>query len=317
MSHMTYSLSRILIFLAALLLVAPTAVAEAVLSASGGGVQRWAASYQAGAPAFSTAVTLSPNGSTVYVTGGTVFGPSSKFATLAYDASAGTKTWVANYPSGSSPEYGRGNALTVSPDGSTVFVTGSSSCLDCTNTFEGFSTVAYDASTGNRLWVARHAAEGGAYSIAMSPDGSRLFVNGQKVGGDSSVTVAYDPSTGRQLWVVDSNVGPAYWGGGLSVSPDGSTVFVTGTPVVHGETCFGSGGYQTTAYDAVDGTVRWSSTYQLSSTYRCGTATSLSLSPDGSTVFVTGYGGPRDGSGMFGSGSGLRRSHRDPAVGQK
>ncbi len=303
MSHATYSISRMLIFLVALLLVAPTAIAEAVLSASGEGAQRWATSYQPDSPAFSTAVTLSPTGSTVYVTGGTVFGSSSKFATLAYDASTGTKKWGANYPSTSSPEYGRGNAITVSPDGATVFVTGSSSCRDCTNPFEGFSTVAYEASTGNRLWVARHAAEGGAYSIAMSPDGSRLFVNGQKVGGDSSVTVAYDPSTGRRLWVVDSNVGPAYWGGGLSVSPDGSTVFVTGTPVVYGDTCSGSGGYHTTAYDAVDGTVRWSSTYQVSSTYRCGTATHLSLSPDGSTVFVTGYGGPRDGSGLYGSGT--------------
>jgi hypothetical protein len=249
-------------------------------------------------------VTLSPDGSTVFVTGTTAFGTSGQFATLAYDASTGAEKWVANYPGSSNPGYGRGNALAVSPDGSTVFVTGSSSCSECDPTFHGWATVAYDASTGTRLWVARYAAQGGPYSIAVSPDGSKLFVNGQTEGGEASATVAYDPSTGKQSWVIESNDGPVYWGGALSVSPDSSTVYVAGTSPLPGGSCtYQGGGYHTAAYDASDGTVRWSSSYQVASDYNCGTATSLGMSPDGSTVFVTGYGGSRDGSYMFGSGT--------------
>jgi hypothetical protein len=278
--------------------------ATAWAETSGGGVQRWAASYLEGAPAFSTSVALSPDGSTVFVTGATAFGPSGRFATLAYDASTGTQKWVSTFPGISSPEWGRGNAIAVSPDGSTVFVTGSSECSGCGEaSFEGYSTLAYDASTGDRLWVARNAATGHPYSIAVSPDGSKLFVNGQSQWGEASLTVSYDSSTGEQLWAIEGADENLYWGGGLSVSPDSSTVFVAGTRPGSGAPCFASGGYRTVAYDAVDGTVRWSSPYQVAGEYHCGTATSLGMSPDGSTVFVTGYGGPRDGSGQFGSGT--------------
>lgn len=152
MSHTTRSISRILVPLAAFLMVTPTAIAQSAPSASGGGVQRWAASYLEGAPAFSDAVVLGPDGGTVFVTGTTAFGPSGHFATLAYDASTGAQKWVASYPTGSNPQTGRGNALAVTPDGSTLFVTGSSTCSQCSDpSFEGYSTVAYDASTGARL----------------------------------------------------------------------------------------------------------------------------------------------------------------------
>jgi len=290
----------------AVLVLVTLAGASAWAGTSGGGVQRWAASYLDGAPAFSTATAVSPDGSTVFVTGTTAFGPSGRFATLAYDDSTGAQKWVANFPGSSSPEWGRGNAIAVSPDGSTVFVTGSSSCSRCgAASFDGYSTLAYDASTGARLWVARYASDGHPYSLAVSPDGTKLFVNGQDAGGTASATVAYDTSSGQQLWAVPGDNGPVYWGGGLSVSPDSSTVYVAGTAQASGDNACSSqsGGYHTAAYDAADGTVRWSATHQVAGDNLCGTATSLGMSPDGSTVLVTGYGGSRTNSGRYGSGT--------------
>jgi hypothetical protein len=249
-----------------------------------GGSQRWTAGYQSGGPAFSYAVGVSPDGSSVFVSGTTVYGSSApgRSATLAYDAVTGTEKWVATYGSSSDPEQrDRATRLAVSPDGSNVFVTGESSCFSgCGgSSFTGWSTVAYDASTGAQLWVARYAAEVGAYSIAVSPDGSKVFVNGQEDGGQASATVAYDASTGQQLWAIQSDGLPVYWSA-LAVSPDSSTVFVATTaPNVP---C----GYRAVAYDASDGSARWSALYP-----NCdGAATALALSGDGATVFVTGYG---------------------------
>jgi hypothetical protein len=269
---------------------------------SGSGTQRWAASYRYGAPAFSTATAVSPDGSTVFVTGTTALGPTGRFATLAYDAVTGAEKWIARYPSSSSEDWGRGNGLTVSADSSTLFVTGATKCHECVDpSAELFTTIAYDTSSGTRLWVKRFASSGGPYSIALSPDGSKLFVNGQVLGGESTETIAYSPTTGEQLWAVEGDFNPVYWGGALSVSPDSSTVFVSGSarPTEANGCVDYSGGYRTTAYDASDGSVRWATTHQLGSGY-CGTATSLGMTPDGSTVFVTGYGRSRaGGSGPF------------------
>jgi PQQ-like domain len=296
------SLGRLPVALVLVLLTGTGAWADA----SGGGTQRWSASYRFGTSAFSTATALSPDGSTVFVTGTTPLAVGStrgRFTTLAYDASTGAERWVANYPGGSSPETGQGTALAVSPDGSTLFVTGSSVCpsSSCGDlAFRGYSTVAYDAATGTREWVARYGTEGGARSIGVSPDGSTLFVNGSaELGG--SATVAYDPSTGDQLWAVESDDRAPPLPGALSASSDSSMVYVVGTAEVPGA-CTSNTGVHTTAYDAADGTVRWSSYHQMASDDFCGTATDVGMSPDGSKVFVTGYGGLSDGSSTYGTG---------------
>jgi lipocalin len=253
-------------------------------SPSGGGTQRWAAGYDKGTPAFSYAVGASPDGTTVFVSGTSIYGSDSPghAATLAYDASTGAEKWVATYSSSSNPgQDDRATRVAVSPNRSKVFVTGESSCSNCSgSSFQGWSTVAYDASTGAQLWAARYAVEGGAYSIAVSPDGSKLFVKGQESSGDASATVAYDTATGQQLWVIHSTDAPVYWDA-LAVSPDSSTVFVAGTarPPLR---C----GYHVAAYDATDGTPRWSARFPNCA----GAATALALSGDGSTLFATGYG---------------------------
>jgi hypothetical protein len=269
------------VFLGALLLLLVACADDAEATVSGG-TQRWSASYKYGGPAFAFAVGVTPDGATVFVSGTTVYGSSkpSDAATLAYDASTGAEKWVDVYASTSdSDQRDRATRLVVSPDGSKVFVTGNSTCHDCTGSaFVGYSTIAYDTDTGNRVWVAKYATDGGPYSIAVSPDGSELFVNGQSGWGEASATVAYDTSTGDRRWAIESSDEPVYWRA-LDASPDSSTVFA-----VSMSTSFGRG-YHTTAYDASDGTEKWSAVNSA------GIPTALAVSPDGSKVFVTGYGG--------------------------
>ena len=91
-----------------------------------------------------TALAFSPDGSTVFVTGdshdpGTPH-PGVTYATIAYRAADGTQRWaVSDEPLAST---GGAEAVAVSPDGRTVFVTGND-----------YATVAYRAATGARLWA--------------------------------------------------------------------------------------------------------------------------------------------------------------------
>src|SRR5207253_5019542 len=88
------------------------------------------------------------------------------------------------------------------------------------------------------LWVARY--DGSAHqtddakSLAVSSDGTRVFVTGYSNSGPSTqsdfATVAHDAATGDLLWVQGYN-GPANGADGgtsVAVAPDGSRVFVTG-----------------------------------------------------------------------------------------
>lgn len=97
--------------------------------------------------------------------------------------------------------------------------------------------MAYDTSTGVKLWEKRYTGPGDnqdvARAVGVSPDGSKVFVTGYSEGSTSShdyATVTYNASTGAQMWVKryngPGNVADLAWA--LGVSPDGSKVFVTG-----------------------------------------------------------------------------------------
>jgi hypothetical protein len=161
------------------------------------GALRWVKRYNGPANGgdAATALGVSPDGSTVFVTGQSLGSTSSgDYATVAYDASTGALRWVRRY---NGPANGNDNAsaLGVSPDGSTVFVTGYSTG---STSFLDYATVAYDASTGTLRWVRRYngPANGAeyAYALGVSPDGSKVFVTGSSLGSTSSddyATVAY------------------------------------------------------------------------------------------------------------------------------
>jgi WD40 repeat protein len=212
----------------------------------------------------------------------------SDWATIAYNAATGARRWVQRY-NGPANFTDDANALAVSPTGGTVFVTGDAFVA---HTGFNYATVAYNAATGAKRWVKLYTGSGlrsTALSVAVSPNGNRVFVTGGSAGASSNnfdyATVAYTAATGAKLWVKRYN-GP---GNGfdaavqVAVSPDGSTVFITGesTGTTSGPD------YATIAYTAATGTRLWLQRYNGpgNSTDR---ATSVAVSPDGSRLFVTG-----------------------------
>jgi hypothetical protein len=180
-----------------------------------------------------TVMATSPDGSRVFI-GGYMTGATTgwDFATVSYDASTGHQVWASSYDGGVGTDVVRG--LGVSPDGSMVFVTGSSSPPAG---WSDYATVAYDAGGGAQLWVGRYdgheQTNDSANALGVSPDGSQVFVTGGSTGVSGNfdyATLSYDAHSGVELWV-DRYDGPEQStdiASALGVSPDGSAVFITG-----------------------------------------------------------------------------------------
>jgi hypothetical protein len=209
---------------------------------------------------------------------------------IATAATPGSQLWATRY-NGPANLDDDGGALGVSPDGSKVFVTGSS--IGSTSA-DDYATVAYDASTGDQLWAKRYNGPANrrdfAFALAVGPDGSELFVTGASVGSTSEydydyATVAYDASTGDQLWATRySGPGDDYdQPAALGVSPEGSELYVTGRSA--GST--GREDYATVAYDSSTGNQLWAKRYNGPGNDH-DQATALGVSPDGSELYVTG-----------------------------
>ncbi len=256
------------------------------------GARRWASRYNGPGDANDEALSLavSPDGATVFVTGTSTGATSGRdYATIAYNAATGARRWVSRY----SAPANRGDvafAVAAGPGGRSVFVSGFSAGVSSN---DDYATVAYNAATGNRRWVRRYNGPGNGIDIAravtVSPGGRSVFVTGLSTGatsGQDYATVAYNAATGNRRWVRRYN-GPKNvddFAGSVAVSPDGATVFVTG-----GSTGATSGwDYATVAYSAATGARRWVSRYNGPGN---GTdiAGSVAVSPDGATVFVTGF----------------------------
>jgi hypothetical protein len=233
---------------------------------------------------------VSPGGSTVFVTGAS-YDPATAYdyATAAYDAGTGTELWVKRY-NGSLNLDDTPTAIGISPDESTVYVTGTS--YDAISNLD-YTTVAYNAATGSKKWIKRYNDPSNfddqAFALGVSPDGTSVFVTGMSNASNGYVdyaTVAYDASTGKKRWVTryDGTANLQDYPSALSVSPDGSRVFVTGTSV--GPTT--AEDYATVAYDAGTGEQLWVTRYDGPAS-KSDHATAIGVSPAGSAVYVTGY----------------------------
>jgi outer membrane protein assembly factor BamB len=227
---------------------------------------------------------VSPAGDRLYVAGSR--GPfiPSDLAILAYDAASGSELWEVQY--NGPGNYDDGAALArLSPDGGTLYVTGTSFGQD---TYQDYVTLAYDAGTGGLKWESRYDGPAGTYESAnglgLSPDGGTLYVTGSSeqwlFGPDDYATVAYDALTGSELWVTrfDAPVDSEDEANELAVSPGGRRLYVTG------ESRFD---YTTLAYRAETGDLIWKERYggpdeAFDSAYY------VVVSPDGRAVYVTG-----------------------------
>ena len=116
-------------------------------------------------------------------------------------AVSGAQVWKARDKGTGSGGIDEARSLAVSRDGKRVFVTGYS--YGGKTGFD-FATVAYDAATGAKLWLARFGSGSGneyGNSLTVSGDGKRVFVTGvsrgsRQDGAGDYATVAYDAATG-------------------------------------------------------------------------------------------------------------------------
>jgi WD40 repeat protein len=265
------------------------AFAAPVPASAAGGHRQWVARYEKGRNATARALVVSPDGSTVFVTGEVSRPGVDEYGTVAYDAATGVQRWFHRY-NGSRTNTDQPNAIAVSPDGSLVYVTGES--LGTTTGFD-YATVAYRAATGAQAWVRRYDGPTSttdlAFAVAVSPDGSAVFVTGtsEDAGGGPSryATVAYDAHTGSRLWVrrYGGPVPGEDSAAALGVAPDGSMVYVTGQSDGNGT----GEDFATVAYEASTGRTAWVRRYDDAVSGDDG-ATQIGVSADGSRVFVSG-----------------------------
>ena len=256
------------------------------------GAQRWAAPTGLSRGGF---LGVSPDGSRVFVTGSSANGNGTlRYTTRAFNAATGAVLWTA-FDHGPGTGDDQAQALAVSPDGSRVFVTGSSS--DPKGTFR-YTTIAFDAATGARRWVARYSYQhlrADAASVAVSPGGTQVFVTGGSVGPTghgSAATVSYDAATGAMQGVARYSPpdGRNAGAGTVAVSPDGATVYIAGTAQVRRGRAFPQN-IAVVAYTAATGTQRWAALYPGAASpppVYGSNALAMALSPDGSAVFVAG-----------------------------
>lgn len=248
------------------------------------GHNRWTTRYAGPYRENARTLSVSPDGSAVFVSGYSVSSAALDIETIAYNADTGAELWKSRYD-GPTHHDDQANTMGVSPDGSSVYVTGFS---DGSNRKRDFVTVAYKASTGEQRWARRYNGPGNfndnAKGMAVSPDGSRISVTGYRTGhgGRDFETIAYSSAGGR-LWL-RAYSGPANnddQAAAIGVSPDGTRVFVTGVR----RTSFTDRGYATIAYRAGSGERLWESFLDG------GSASALGVNPTGSDVYVTGING--------------------------
>jgi WD40 repeat protein len=284
----------------------PQARGAAPAYAAGAGTQLWLSRYNgAGNGSDSaTSVAVSPDGTKVFVTGSSYGGKTAgdDYVTVAYNTATGAQLWVKRY-NGPASKADRAASVAVNPNGTKVFVTGSSETstpsVEHPGFYDDYATVAYNTATGAQLWVKRYngpanlwdAAEG----VAVARDGSTVFVTGTswvhdvptKAGfGDDYATVAYSAATGAQLWVKRYN-GPANQRdlAASVVSPGNGKVYVTGASTGNGT----GYDYATVAYNTATGAQLWVKRYSSPGNH-ADSAGGLAVSPDRTRIFVTGSG---------------------------
>jgi hypothetical protein len=163
----------------------------------GTGQRRWIRNYDGADHDCDQAygIAVAPDGAAVFVTGSSFsVGGDSDVATVAYAGGDGTRLWARRFD-GPSHLYDAGDSLLVAPDGTSVYVAGSS--VGSTTDFD-FLTLFYDAVDGTRRRVERYDGPGHGFdalnAIAADPSGRVVYVTGGSTGqglDPDFATIAY------------------------------------------------------------------------------------------------------------------------------
>ena len=242
------------------------------------------------------ALVANADGSRVYFTGGVMSAEwqhtGYDYETLAFVESGSGSGWIHRYDPGAHGDD-ISTAIAVAPLGARVFVTGYST--NAAGNFD-YATVAINASTGKRIWARRYSGAAGGddrpTAIAVSHDGSAVYVTGESVGTAGThdyETIAYDAGNGAQLWQrrYDGPAGGEDVPRAIAASPDGSAVYVTGS-VTNTTGGTNNDDFGTIAYDAATGATRWVAIYSGEAATGADDARAIAVSPNGTKIFVTG-----------------------------
>ncbi len=199
-------------------------------------------------------------------------------STVAYDATTGDRLWdTPRYNrAGGAPGFGDRRDFAVSPNDELVYVTGMIDYQDYDTDWSAppltdAVTVAYNATTGDEVWIARYKGDGydGFYgdsgeSVAASPDGTTVYVAARVVTADASAIdtamIAYDATTGQQLSVARYNPAPSGKGYAsvrtVLVASDARKVYIAGNVHRVDYTLVDLASYLVLSYDTTDLTTR-------------------------------------------------------------
>jgi hypothetical protein len=187
------------------------------------GAQRWARYYNGFQDGnnIPTGIAVDHRGSRVFMTGmaqyaGSIAAPIYRYQTIAYDVRSGRAVWSHAFV-GTTGNTDIPAAIGVSPDGTRVYVTGSSAQADRVQgqaePVNGVSTtIAYYAASGRQRWIVNAGPNGlSAAGTALTVSKSDVVYVGVEIGVDGPTAgapglIAYTGSSGAQRWLATYDV---------------------------------------------------------------------------------------------------------------
>jgi hypothetical protein len=245
-------------------------------------------------------IVVSPSGEAVVSVGERTFPDprhvvSGEIVVTAHDPGTGRSLWQFRYrdPDGATVTA---NRLTIG--GTRVFVAG--------QRLQSGQILLFglDLKTGSQLWLATYdgpdagpvgASVARPVDVVGSADGQRVYLTGMSREGEGPylqwVTSGYDGATGRALWTqrFAGDGESAVQANEIALHPDGGLLYVTGW-AKHSGLPNASFDFQTIAYDTTNGRPVWSGGFAGPGSVD-DLAFSVTVSPNGRQIYVSGYSG--------------------------